>query len=365
MVRRALLLVVAAAFAALAAVPADAAVTRKKAMWGPLEHNGFPQMPVYADLGVGIYQLGLDWRATAPTRPANPRDPSDPAYRWPAEIDRAIAEGAPHGITVSLLVMSSPGWSNGGRSRRWAPKRPSDYADFLEAASRRYPQVRHWMIWGEPTKAANFQPMAPDRGRPLRGRRLRGPRTYARLLDAAYGSLKRVSRRNLVIGGNTYTIGTVAPLHFVRALRLPNGRVPRMDLWGHNPFSLRRPNLSNPPLRDGFSDFSDLDNFARTLDLNMRRARVKKQRRLKIFISEFVLPTDHPNLEFNFYLDRRTQARWISDALRITRSFSRIYTFGYLGLYDPPVRPDGDQTEWGLIERDGTRKPSYDAFKNG
>lgn len=344
----------------LAAVaPAEADVTRKKAMWGPLERNGLPQMPVYADLGVGIYQMTLTWNDVAPERPQDPRDPNDPAYRWPSEIDRAIDEGRRYGIRVSLMVMFSPGWANGGREPRWAPNDPGDFADFVEAASRRYPGVRHWMIWGEPSKAHNFQPLHADRGRKLSGRRLRGPRRYARILDASYVRLKRVSRRNLVIGGNTYTVGTVAPLRYIRALRLRNGRPPRMDLYGHNPFSLRKPNLRARPLGDGYADFNDLDQLAKVLDRNLRR------RGLKIFISEFVLPTDHPNWEFNFYLDRRTQADWISRALRITRSYSRIYTFGYLGLYDPPERPNGDQTEWGLIQRDGTRKPSYAAFKNG
>ena len=359
MVLRHIVLALLAALLVVPAAPADAQVSRKKSMWGPIERDGVSQFPIYADLGVGIFQMQLSWEATAPTKPRNPRDPSDPAYNWPADIDKAISGASAHGIEVSLLVMSSPRWANGGRSPRWAPKRPKDYADFLEAASRRYPQVRHWMIWGEPTKARNFQPMDSDRGRPLRGKRLRGPRTYARILDAAYVSLKHVSRSNRVIGGNTFTIGTVAPLRFIRALRLPNGKRPRMDLWGHNPFSLRAPNLKRRPLGNAYADFSDLDTLVRVLDQNFRR------RRLKVFISEFLLPTDHANWEFNFYLDRATQADWISRSLKITRGWSRIYTFGYLGLYDADLRPNGDQTEWGLIQRDGARKPSYDAFKQG
>ena len=35
------------------------------------------------------------------------------------------------------------------------------------------------------------------------------PRLYARILDAAYGALKGVSRRNLVIGGDTFTTGDI------------------------------------------------------------------------------------------------------------------------------------------------------------
>ena len=348
-----------ALLAALAAAPAGAAVTTKKAIWGPIERDGVSQFPVYADLGVGIYQTTLQWDQVAPSRPASPRDPADPAYRWPTEVDRAVQLGAPHGIAVSLVVIGAPGWANGGRSWRWAPQRPEDFADFVEAARRRYPAVRHWMIWNEPTKASNFQPLKSDRGRPLRGTAaLRGPRLYARMLDAAYVRLKRISRRNLVIGGNTFTVGTVRPLHFVRALRLPNGRRPRMDLWGHNAFTAREPDLRRRPVGGGIADFSDLDTLAAHLDRYQRRG-------LRLFVSEFTLTSDHPNHEFNFYVTRATQARWITQALRITRSWRRIYTFGYLGLYDDPVRPGGDQVERGLIERSGKRKPAYEAFKRG
>src|SRR5262245_4809760 len=206
----------------LAPAPAGAAVSRKKAIWGPVT-----EFATYADLGAGIYQSPLNWSTVAVSRPAAATDPADPAYRWPADIDTALAEGARYGIAVSLMVTGTPRWANGGRAPRFAPRDPRDYADFAAAAARRYPGVKLWMIWGEPTKASNFQPASAAR--------------YARLLDAAYGALKRIDRRNLVIGGNTYTVGTVTPQRWIRGLRLPNGKPPRMDLFGHNPFSARRP----------------------------------------------------------------------------------------------------------------------------
>ena len=343
-------------------VGAGAEPSRKKAIWGPVEHAGVSQFPLYADLGVGIFQMNLRWDEVAPRRPADAVDPGDPAYAWPAVIDRAIAEGRAHGITVSLMIMGTPPWANGGRDNRWAPDDPRDFARFTAAAARRYPGVRHWMIWGEPTKASNFQPLTPDRGRRLRGRALEGPRRYARMLDAAYASLKRVSRRNLVIGGNSFTAGTVRPLRWVQALRLPGGRPPRMDLYGHNPFSLRRPDLRRPPIGNGFADFGDLDTLARWLDRNLRRP---GGRPLRLFLSEYSLPTDHANYEFNFHVTRATQASWIATALRAARRWRRIYTFGYLGLYDDPLQPDGLQVERGLLTRDGVRKPAYRAFRDG
>ena len=215
-----------------------------KSIWGPLEVGGVTQFPTYERLGVGIYQRSLNWSAVAPVRPHDPADPTDPAYRWPPEIDQAIGAGRGRGIQVSVLLSGAPGWANGGRSAEWAPNDPDDFAQFAAAASQRYPGVRHWMIWGEPSKPERFQPLARATGRRLTRRQRRGPRRYARILDASYAALKEVNSRNLIIGGNTWTAGGVVPLNFIRAMRLPGGRRPRMDLYGHNPFTARYPTFA-------------------------------------------------------------------------------------------------------------------------
>ena len=363
-IRRLSLVLLAILACATVAAPAEAAkVTRKKAMWGPAFKDGVSQFPIYADLGVGIWQVSVFWSDVAQTRPANPADPADPAYVWPVEIDAAIAEARRYGIRVMIMLIGSPRWANGNHEWNWAPTDPKDFAAFAGAASRRWPRVHHWMIWSEPTKAQNFQPLDEDLDKPLKGKRLRGPRLYARILDASYGALKAVDRRNLVIGGNTFTLGTIRARWFLPALRLPNGKPPRMDLYGHNPFSLREPDLSKPNTPGHYADFSDLDTLAYWIDRYLGRAR-PSGRRLKLFLSEYSLPTDHSNFEFNFFVTRATQARWLTKALRIARGWSRIYTFGYLGLYDPPARSDGQQVEWGLITRGGNRKPSYAAYRD-
>jgi hypothetical protein len=347
----------------LLVAPASAGADRHKAIWGPLEFNGVSQFPIYKRLGVGIYQMSMSWADVAPTQPANPRNPSDPAYAWPPDIDRAIVGARRRGIQVSLLISGAPGWSNGGRSSIWAPNDPADFADFAAAASRRFPGVRYWMIWGEPSKPNRFQPLARAEGRRLSARQRRGPRRYARILDSSYAALKKVDRRDLVIGGNTWTAGEVVPLNFIRAMRLPNGRRPRMDLYGHNPFGARLPDLREGPLSYGTADFSDLDTLARWLDrYGYRNAR---GRVLKLFLSELTLPTDHENHEFNFWLTRETQARWLGAALRITRRSERVYTLGYLGLFDDPPRPDGLEVNRGLLTWTGEKKRAYYAFRRG
>jgi hypothetical protein len=354
-----------AAFAALAlaAVPAAAAPSVKKSIWGPTRVDGVSQFPIYDELGVGIYQMSLGWNMVAPERPENPRDPADPAYKWSEDVDFAIQEAKRYGMKVSLMVTYAPPWANGGRRRQWAPEDPSDYADFVAAAARRYPDIHHWMIWGEPSRQSQFLPLAVDQKRTKRltAAQRKGPRRYARILDAAYGALKAASRSNLVIGGNTFTTGDLSPYKWLKAMRLPNGKPPRLDLYGHNPFTARKPNLSKPPLGSGFADFSDLDTLAKWID----RAYRSRHKRPKIFISEFFWPTDHANHEFNFYVTRKTQAEWLRAALKITRRTKRIYTLGWFSLYDDPPRADGDEVNRGLIDVKERRKPAFDVFKDG
>ena len=355
----------AAIFAALlVAAPADAHHgTTKKAIWGPSTASAFR---TYHGLGVGIYEMGLSWRDVATRRPANPGNPADPAYAWPAEVDAAIRHGNRYGIRVMLMIIHTPAWANGGRAANWAPKRSADLAAFAKAAAKRYRAVRHWMVWGEPTRQATFMPLDPETpGSRLTASEKQAPRRYARMLDASYRALKRVSRRNIVIGGNSYTTGDVSPLNWIRAMRLPNGRRPRMDMYGHNPFTLRRPDLRQSLFRPptGYADFSDLDAVMRWLDRYGYRD--PRGRRLRLFLSEWTLPTDHPNHEFNFYVTHEVQASWLSDALRIVRGHRRLYTLGWIALYDDPPLPSGDEVNRGLIDHQGRRKPSFDSYRRG
>ena len=339
--------------------------SRKKGIWGPVRVNGVSQFPIYHDLGAGIYMMRINWWAVAPTRPKHPTDPNDPAYVWPAEVDDAIGQAKPYGMRIAMELSDTPGWASGHPGDpRWAPKRAQDFANFAMAAARRYPSIHLWLIWPEPTQKANFQPLISERrDRPLTQRMKRGPHRYARLLDASYGALKKVSKQNLVIGGNTFTTGDVSVLNWIKNLKLPNGKPPRMDMYGHNPFNNRAPILGGPPLGHGFIDFTDLPILARWIDRYLGRPRHHVG--MKIFISELMYPTDHRNFEFDYWVSRRTAASWLADALREARGWKRIYTLAWTALYDDPVRPDKLEVNRGLLTRKGKKKPAYYAFKNG
>lgn len=366
---RSLLALLAAVAAVLAcAVPAQGAeITRKKAMWGPLVVDNKPTMPTYAELGVGIVQYRLNWARIAKTRPANPRDPSDPAYDWPEPVDYALRTAEPFGIELLLNVSQTPEWANGGFPPFRAPKRARDYADFMEAASRRYPEVRHWAIWNEPNRTTGY--FAPPRGRLSQDKYV--ARHYSTLVDKAYASLKKVSRSNLVIGGSSYDAASsgAAPdfqgaRKWIRNLKLANGKPPRMDMYGHNPFSSRGPDLKQRPRSRWGLDFADTDDLIKEVNKRLRRSKRKK---MKVFLSEYALQTERDSGIFpNFYVTRETQAAWLREALAIVRANKNIYSFGYFKLYDelPNSEPNSEPL-WGLITRSGERKPGFFAWRDG
>ena len=341
----------------LLVAPAASGGAPLKAIWGPAIHNGASLFPVYQALGATIYEDRLDWSAIGAREPANPSNPDDPAYVWPAEVDRAVAEAEDDHMRVALQIIGAPAWANGSKPWNWAPRKPGDFAAFAVAAARHYPSVHLWMIWGEPSRHQDFEPITrASPGKPLTARQRVAPHLYARILDAAYGALKSLDRSNMVIGGMTASTGDISPVQWIENMRLPDGRPPRLDMYGHNPFSDRAPSASNPPDPDGAIDFSDLGRLAGMVAHYLGRP---SNRRPKIFVSEWTVPTA-ADQEFDYWVSPLLQARWIGDGLNYAAHDPSIYAVGWIHLYDEPPVSYG-----GLIEADGTRKPGYYAFARG
>jgi hypothetical protein len=330
-----------------------------KAFWGPPHDTGKNPFPIFQQLGVSIVEEDLDWSATAPVRPVDPTNPNDPAYRWPTELDHLIAAARDHHMRILLQVANTPGWANGGQPYNWAPDDARDYGDFMAAAARRYRHVHLWMVWGEPTRQQNFEPLTPAKpGTTLDAAQQVAPHNYAEMLDAAYGALKDVSKANLVIGGCTYSAGQIDTQQWIENLRLPNGQPPRMDIYAHNPFDWRFPRLGGRPTGGGQVQIPDLPRLAHWIDRYLGRPRhVRKP--IPIFVSEWNEPTA-PEQEFRWSLKPKTAATYTRDTLRILRHWKRIFGLGWIELYDSPPFENA-----GLLTVHGKKKPDFHAFANG
>ena len=114
-------------------------------------------------------------------------------------------------------------------------------------------------------------------------------------------------------------------------MRLPNGKPPRLDWYGHNPFSTRIPDLRNEPFANNSNyDFSDLD----TMEAQLRQAstatptREFRKRGPRIWVSEFTIQADHGSQDFNFFVSQRDQGRWIAAAFREANKTSYVAGVG-------------------------------------
>jgi hypothetical protein len=355
MMRLRLLALAAAACALLlaAAAPADARPV-EKAFWSPSGPNAFP---IVQQLGVSIIQESLNWSQIAKTRPADPTNPNDPAYGWPTDADQAFAQAQQYGMKQLVEVSKTPSWASGNSDPRYLPTDPADYTNFLIAASRRYPSVRYWMIWSEACSQNRLQPITPqDFGTPVTADARSQPRAYAALLDASYATLKGISPTNIVIGGNSWAVCGIRPIDWAHYLKTPNGRRPRMDLWGHNPYIVYDPRK----LPDDWkvTDIYHLPELQAAIDKYFG-----KRPRIGLFLSEFTMPTA-PDVEFPLYTSERGQATFIKRAFTIARKLRTVAALGWLYLYDSP--PGTGQTEGhsgGLLRTDGSEKPGFFVFR--
>lgn len=349
------------AIAAFGVFAAPAQGSLLKAIWGPDElprgsascpdgASACSAFPLYRQLGVDVYQFQIHWDEVAPLRPAHPRDPADPAYDW-GPVAKVVSEAAGSGIRLAALVQRSPKWASGHANPVWAPKDPRTFADFLYAASRRFPEIGMWMIWGEPSRKENFLPIKA--GNP------KGPRIYAAMLDRAYAALKQAAPRNLVVGGMTLNGGTIFAPDWIRTMKLPNGRPPRMDLWGHNPFDARFPRLADPPL-GRFRGFNDIDTLYAEIKSAYRAGHRKVPR---LWLSEWTIVSDRPLPLFSgFFVSRKEQAIRLKAAYEIAGRAKYVSGLGWFTLQDQ-ARSEGGAA-WGLLDENGAKKPAFKAYES-
>jgi hypothetical protein len=272
-----------------------------------------------------------------------------------------MQEAQTHGIQVLLMVMDTPRWANGNQQPRVTPTDPQDYANFVAAAAKRYPAAKRWMIWGEPCKGANYEPITPQPvGAPLTAEQKLQPQGYALLLDDAYAALKAVDPNNIVIGGNSWTVCDIRPLDWIRYLKLPDGRRPRMDLYGHNPFTnfTKKGVPGRNPPNSGFIDFPELPKLERYIAKYLQQG----SKPIRVWLSEFTLATG-PDTEFDAHYTERLQAQLIKSTFKMARK-AHTASYGWIFLQDTPATsPPDDLHSGGLIRANGARKPGYYAFK--
>jgi hypothetical protein len=248
----------------------------------------------------------------------------------------------------------------------------NQYCAFLRGAVRRLPLIDDIEIWNE----ANSPTYWPQDD---------GPDTYAALLGRCYDVLhSRPGPTNVI----SSTASRHDPAGFIFGLgvsyRLSGRQRPLFDTFGHNPY----PETSAEPpwalhadsdvLAEG--DYETLMNVLQTA-FDGTNQPLPGQGRVGIWYVEDGFQTVAPPDKLRFYRGRendrhalpavapesdtglavRDQATQLRDAVLLASCQPAVTGFLNFGLLDED-RLGGWQA--GLLWRDGTRKPSYDAFKS-
>jgi hypothetical protein len=255
---------------------------------------------------------------------------------------------------------------------RYAPVTPrqrAQYCSFLAGAVRRIPLIHDVEIWNE-ANSPTYWPQ--DYGAPA----------YSSLLSRCYDTLHaRPGPINVI----SSTASKHDPAGFVfdlgDAYRVSGRKRPLFDTFGHNPYPL---NSAEPPsalhqdsdvIAEG--DYETLMNVLQT-SFESTGQPVPGTRGVTIWYVEDGFQTVPPHEKRHFYHgrenDRHTlpavaplgtvgavdQATQLRDAILLAFCQPNVSGFLNFGLLDED-RLGGWQA--GLLYRDGTRKPSYDAFK--
>jgi polysaccharide biosynthesis protein PslG len=140
------------------------------------------------ETGATWVRIGVQWSALQPRRPTS--GDSGWNLKWGVpKADRVIGQAVQRGLNVSVTLLRTPDWANGGRGPEHLPSDPGTYARAIEWLAHRYRDwVSSWEIYNEPNNANHLQASVGE---------------YTRLLCAAYPAVHRGDPSTRVVFGGT------------------------------------------------------------------------------------------------------------------------------------------------------------------
>lgn len=290
-------------------------------------------------LGVEVVRYTVRWDLIARRRPATARDHRDPAYDW-RTADGVMHGLRRHGIQPVVTLYGTPRWANGGRAPNWAPTSGRMFGDFARAAATRFSWARLWTIWNEPNRPQWLRPTSAS--------------TYVRkLLNPAYVQIRAAIPAARIGGGMTAPragTGGVSPVAWIKAMGPLRAK---LDAYAHHPYP-GQPQVETPwgPRCRTCSSITmaDLERLVAVVHANLGPKR--------IWLTEFGYQTNPPDIFLG--VTPTLQAQHVASAVRRVQ-LARFVDMLIFFLVRDDAADDGWQS--GFITADGTKKPSYTAFR--
>jgi hypothetical protein len=285
----------------------------------------------------GLQALGARWiRFDIAWSDVQAKGPE--SYDW-SRYDAVIRGSSSRHLDVLGMIGYTPRWAapSGATSDKFPPRDAADYARFAAAAVRRYAPigVHTWEIWNEPNISEFWKP-APRLDQ------------YATMLEQSYAAIKAVDPTATVLTGGTASKSTtsdgISPVDFLRGL-YADGAGRSFDAVAAHPYSF--PAL--PSEYEPSSAWSQLDRTVPSLrSVMVDHGDGSKQ----IWATEEGAPTSDTGV---------TDAQ---QAATITQAYTIFRSEPWAGpLFVYTYRDSGDDDLFGLLRDDGSRKPSWGAFR--
>jgi hypothetical protein len=338
--------------------------------------------------------------------------------------DQIVRLARQRNIAVNFNITSpAPNWATGTAPREDIDETfdPSarEFGLFVRALGVRYsgaymaggaliPRVRYWSIWNEPNQPGWLTPQWAKDPRSSKAMVETAPVIYRRLVDAAWTALHATQH-----GDDTILIGETAPkgqkdakgttraipaLRFIRQLYClddnlqmykgtsaelrgcPVGAKALQDFpaqhpalfqatgYAHHPYEL----LFSPHTRPGFKDYAtianldDLSKLLRRIYQRYRQLIPDGQKNVPLYLTEFGYQTNPPDPGA---VSLNKQAAWNNEAEYRAWADKSVRTLNQFLLVDDkpvpgptPLAAYGSSFQTGLLNLDGTKKPSYGAY---
>jgi len=271
-------------------------------------------------------------------------------------LDHVVAAARARRLRPLLTFFGTPCWAStaperlrqGCRGHWWergvnsyAPRRAADYAHALAFLARRYGRrVAAWEVWNEPNQTAFFVARRPARA-------------YAHLLRVAYRAVKRADPSAIVVGGSL----AEADHRFTdRVLSL--GAARSFDAWSVHPYSGDRSPLDPAASQDPEHSFIAGVPAVRRVLLRHRRPK-------PLWLTELGWSTAsvRGGPTYANGVDAGTQAQYLTQAFAQLRAWRYVDVAIWYALNDTSGDPADLVGNYGLLRADGSRKPSFDAFR--
>jgi hypothetical protein len=269
------------------------------------------------------------------------------SYDW-RPFDNVVRAARRRGLAVLGTILYTPEWARApGAPANAPPSNPADFGAFAFRAAKHFrPRgVHSYEIWNEPNIAGFWAP-GPD------------PARYTQLLVRAFRAIKRADPSAMVVSGGLSPhagYGVVDsqhmnPLTFLEQMYADGARG-SMDAVGWHPY--------NFPGGLRYHPWSSWSQMSQTTPSARSIMRANGDAKKQIWATEWGAPTGASAGS----VSEAGQAELVAAALAQFKAWRWEGPSFFYTLRDKGTNPGDREDNFGLVRRDWSQKPAYEAFR--